>query len=256
MTSTNQFRKVALTYVPLIVVLRLLQLFVETMMTIYIYGRHWIPHHNKPSDNDCELDVIIHVVHQRTLSMNEDQTWLHFLKMSCMALQKYRVETWHWGACSVLYAVARAGDSVLNLISACQSDNWEGIFCCIRDIIKYVFEHNLPQPPTPSTSYTPVTTHTPPTTQTPQPPTPHNHPYPSTTHIPPTTHHPKPHSFHNYTHSKTTHTHPTAHTHQPHTLTTHTLKPHPYPPTTHTWCQSILYKWIHWNKMTQIHEKH
>ena len=173
-----------------------------------------------------------------------------------MALQKYRVETWHWGTCSVLYAVARAGDNVLNLISACQSDDWEGIFCCIRDIIKYVFAHNLPQPPTPSTSYTPVTTHTPPTTHTPQPPTPHNHPHPSTTHIPPTTHHPKPHSFHNYTHSKTTHTHPTAHTHQPHTLTTHTLQPHPYPPTTHTWCQSILYKWIHWNKMTQIHEKH
>ena len=165
MTSTNQFRKVALTHVPLIVVLKLLQLFVETMMTIYIYiyicGRHWIPHHNKPSDNDSELDVIIHVVHQRTLSMNEDQTWLHFMKMSCMALQKYRVETRHWGACSVLYAVARAGDSVLNLISACQSDDWEGIFCCIRDIIKYVFAHNLPQPPTRSTSYTPVTTHTP-----------------------------------------------------------------------------------------------
>ena len=173
-----------------------------------------------------------------------------------MALQTYRVETRHWGACSVLYGVARAGDSVLNLISACQSDDWEGIICCIRDIIKYVFAHNLPQPPTPSTSYTPVTTHTPPTTHTPQPPTPHNHPHPSTTHIPPTTHQPKPHSFYNYTHSKITHTHPTAHTHQPHTLTTHTLQPHTYPPTTHTWCQSILYKWIHWNKMTQIHEKH
>ena len=37
MTSTNQFRKVALTHVPLIVVLKLLQLFVETMVTVYIY---------------------------------------------------------------------------------------------------------------------------------------------------------------------------------------------------------------------------
>ena len=61
-------------------------------------------------------------------SMNEDQTWLHFLKMSCMALRKYRMEPRHWGACSVLHAVPRAGDSVLNLISACQSDDWEGIF--------------------------------------------------------------------------------------------------------------------------------
>ena len=136
----------------------------------------------------------------------------------------------HWGACSVLYAVARAGDSVLNLISACQSDDWEGIVCCLRDIIKYVFAHNLPQPPTPSTSYTPVTTHTPPTTQTPQPPTPHNHPHPSTKH------HPKPHSFHNYTHSKTAHTHPTAHTHQPHIPSNH---PH-----------------LMLVQMTQIHEKH
>ena len=155
-------------------------------------------------------------------SMNEDLTWLHFM-MSCMALRKHRMETRHCGACSVLYA------GVLNLISARQSDDWEGIFCCIRDIIKYLFEHNLPQAPTPSTSYTPVTTHTHPTT----PPTPHNHPHPSTTHILPATHHPKPHSFQDYTHSKTTHTHPTAHTHQPHTLTTHTLQPHTYPPTTH-----------------------
>ena len=37
MSSTNQFRKVAFTHVPLIVVLKLLQLFVETMVTIYIY---------------------------------------------------------------------------------------------------------------------------------------------------------------------------------------------------------------------------
>ena len=89
-------------------------------------------------------------------------------------------------------------------------------FCCIyRDIIKYLFAHNLPQPPTPSTSYTPVTTHTPPPTQIPQPPTPHHHPHPSTTHIPPTTHHPKPHSFQNYTHSKTTHIH------QPHIPSNH-----------------------------------
>ena len=51
-----------------------------------------MPHHNKPSDNDCELDVIIHVVHQRRLSMNEDKTWLHFMKM---ALRKYRMETRH-----------------------------------------------------------------------------------------------------------------------------------------------------------------
>ena len=86
------------------------------------------------------------------------------MKMLCVALQKYRVETRHWRAYSVLYAVARAVDSVLNRISACQSDDWEGIFCCIRDFIKYVFVHNLPQPPIPSTSYTPVTTHTPPTT--------------------------------------------------------------------------------------------
>ena len=54
------------------------------------------------------------------------------------------------GACSVLYAVPRADDSVLNPISACQSDDWEGSFCCITDIIKYLFAHNLPQPPTPS----------------------------------------------------------------------------------------------------------
>ena len=91
MTSTNQFRKVALTHVPLIVVLKLLQLFVETMMTIYIYGRHWIPHHNKPSDNDCELSL--YMWYTKEHSMNEDQTWLHFMKMLCMALQKYRVET-------------------------------------------------------------------------------------------------------------------------------------------------------------------
>ena len=74
---------------------------------IYIYGRHWIPHHNKPSDNDCELDVIIHV-----------------------ALQKYRVETWHWGACSVLYAVARAGDSVLNLM--CLPIRWLGRYVLLH----------------------------------------------------------------------------------------------------------------------------
>ena len=190
-------------------------------MTIYInlHGRHWIPHHNKPSDNDCELDVIIHVVHQRRLSMNEDQTWLHFVKMSCMALRKHRMETRHWGACSVLYAVPGAGDSVLNIISACQSDDSEGIVVSLET--------------SSSIYYTPVTTHTPPTTQTPQPPTPHNHPHPSNTNILPTTHHRKPHSFQNYTHSKTIHTHPTAHTHQPHTLTTHTLQPHTYPPTTH-----------------------
>ena len=89
--------------------------------------------------------------------MNEDQTWLHFMKMPCMALRKYRMETRHGGAYSALYAVHRAGDSVLNIISACQSDDWEGIFCCIRDIFKYLCAHNLPQPPTPSTSYTPVT---------------------------------------------------------------------------------------------------
>ena len=162
---------------------------------IYMGG---IPHHNKPSDNYCELDVIIHVVHQRRLSMNENQTWLHFMKMSCMALRKYIMETRHWGACSVLYAVHRAGDSVLNLISACQSDDWEGIFCCIRYIIKHLFAHNLLNHPhlqlvTPLWPPIPL-----------QPPTPHNHPHPSTTHIPPTTHHPKPHSFQNYTHSKTT----------------------------------------------------
>ena len=195
------------------VVFKLLQLFVETMLTIYIYGRHWIPHHNKPSDNDWIVSLMS--LYQRRLSMKEDQTWLHFMKISCVTLRKYRMETRHWGACWVLYAVPRAGDSVLNLISACQPDDWEGIFCCIRDIIKYLFAHNLPQPPTPSTSYTP------------QPPTPHNHPHPSTTHIPPTTHHPRAHSFQNYTHSKTTHTH------QPHTLTTHILQPHTYPPTTH-----------------------
>ena len=59
--------------VPLEVVLKFLQLFVETMMTIYIYmggiEYHITTHHNNPSDNDCELDVIIHahVVHQRRL---------------------------------------------------------------------------------------------------------------------------------------------------------------------------------------------
>ena len=83
MTLTKQLLKVALTHVSLKVVLKLLQLFVETMMTIYIHERHCIHHHNKPSDNDFELDVIIHVVHQRRLYMNEDQTWLHFMKMSC-----------------------------------------------------------------------------------------------------------------------------------------------------------------------------
>ena len=143
-----------------------------------------------------------------------------------MALRKYRMETRHWGACSVLYAVPRAGDSVL----ANQMNGkvfFVAFLCCIRDIIKYLCAHNLPEPHKPSTSYTPPTTHIP------QPPTPHNHPHHSTTHIPPTTHHPKSHSFQNYTHSKITHTHPTAHTHQPHTLTTHTLQPHTYPPTTH-----------------------
>ena len=170
-----------------------------------------------------------------------------------MSLRKYRMETRHWWACSVLYAVPRAGDSVLNLISACQSDDWEGIFCCIRDIIKYLFAHNLPQPPTPSTSYTPVTTHTPPTAQTPQPPTPHNHQYPSTTymgghpsnHTPPkTTLIPKLRTLQNHSHPSNC----------PHPSTTHLNNT--YPPTTHTWYQSILHKRIHWNKMTQIHEKH
>ena len=114
----------------------------------------------------------------------------NFMKMSCMALRKYRMETRHWGACSVLYAVPRAGDSVLNLIRACQSDDWEGISCCIIDIIKYVFAHDLPQPPTHSTSYTPVTTHTPPTTQ--DSTTIHTHQPPTSLHHSKTTHTPKP----------------------------------------------------------------
>ena len=37
MTLTKQLLKVALTHVPLKLVLKLLQLFVETMMTIYTY---------------------------------------------------------------------------------------------------------------------------------------------------------------------------------------------------------------------------
>ena len=199
MTVTKQLLKVALTHVPLKVVLKLLQLFVETMVTIiHIHGRHWIPHHNKRSDN--ELDSIIHVVHQRRLSMNEDQTWLHFMNTSCMALRKYRMETRHWGACPVLPEVPRAGDSVLNLISACQSDDWEGILCCIRDIIKYLFAQYLPQPPTPSTSYTPVTT------ITLQPHILHNHPHPITIHIPQPPTSLQPHTTQSHTHSKTTHT--------------------------------------------------
>ena len=52
-------------------------------------------HHNKPIDKDCELDVIIHVAHKRRLSMKEEQTWLHFMNMSCMVLRKYRMETRH-----------------------------------------------------------------------------------------------------------------------------------------------------------------
>ena len=123
------------------------------------------------------------------------------------------------------------------------SYDWEGIFCYIKNIIKYVFAHNLPQPPTPSTSYTPVTTHTPPTTQTPQPPIAIH------THQPHTSL--QPHTTQSHTHSTATHT-PKPPT--PIQLPTHIN--HTYPPTTHTWCQSILYKWIHWNKMTQLHEKH
>ena len=63
MTLTKQFLKVALTHVPLKVVLKLLQLFVETMMTIYIY-MGGIEYHitTNLAINDCELDVIIHVV--------------------------------------------------------------------------------------------------------------------------------------------------------------------------------------------------
>ena len=92
MTLTKQLLKVALTHVPLKVVLKILQLFVETMMTIYIHGRHWIPHHNKPSDNDCELDVIIHVVHQRRLyELRTDM--VAFMKMSCMALRNIELRS-------------------------------------------------------------------------------------------------------------------------------------------------------------------
>ena len=142
---------------------------------IHVHGRHWIPHHNKPSDNDCEPDAIIHVVHQRRLSMNDDQTWLHFMNISCMALRKYRMETRHWGACSVVYAVPRAGASVRNLISSCHSDDWEGYMylVALENIIKYLFAHKLPTLSTSHPLWTPI------------PLQPHildNHPHPITTH--------------------------------------------------------------------------
>ena len=145
---------------------------------IYIHGRHWIPHQNTPSHSYCELDVIIHVVHQRRLSMNEDLTWLHFMKMSCMALRKHRMETRHWGACSVLYAVHRAGDGVLNLINVRQSDDWEPIFVALEtssSIYLSIISLNHPhlQLVTPLWSPIPL-----------QPHRPHNHPHPITIHTP------------------------------------------------------------------------
>ena len=88
-------------------------------------------------DYHITTNLAIMIVSLMSLYMwytKEDTLWMK----TCMALRKYRMETRHWGACSVLYAVPSAGDSVLNLISACQSDDWEGIYCCIRDIIKYL----------------------------------------------------------------------------------------------------------------------
>ena len=186
---------------------------------IHIHGRHWIPHHNKHSDNDCELDVIIHVVHQRRLSMNDDQTWLHVMKMSCMALRKYRMETRHWGACSVLYAVPRAGDSVLNLISACQSDDWEDICVALETsssmymrILSLNHPHlQLVTPLWPPTSLQPHTTLIPKLHTLQNHPHPSNCSHPSTTYLnhtyPPTTHIPsnhkhtlQPHIFLNHPH--------------------------------------------------------
>ena len=236
----------------------------------------------------------------------------------------YIMETRHWGACSVLYAVHRAGDGVLNLISTRQSDDCEGI-CCIRDIIKYLFEHNLPQPPTPLI-VTPLWPHIPL-----EPHSLHNHPHPITIHTPqpPTsfqphttqnhaspdgsavwgvvvstrwwllvdhcvlrnwgrilvravkglisragmvsicpllwqrdvklqqTNHPKPHSFQDYNTPKPpTPTQLPTHINHTYPPITHIPSNHTYFSTTHTWRQYILHKWIDWNKMTQIHEKH
>ena len=156
-----------------------------------------------------------------------------------MALQKYIVETRHWGACSVLYAVARAGDSVLNLISACQSDDWEGIFVALETSSSMYLRiislnHSYLQLVTPLWPPIPLQSHILLT---------HPHPIAIHTHQPHTSL--QPHTTQNHPHPSNC----------PHPSATHTLQPHTYPPTTHTWCQSILYKWIHWNKITQRYLK-
>ena len=166
-----------------------------------------------------------------------------------MALRKYRMKTRHWGACSVFYAVPRAGDSVLNLISACQSacsgffavpragdsvlnlisacqsDDWECIFCCIRDIVKYLFAHNLPNHPhlqlvTPLWPPIPLQPHR--LHNHPHPITILNHPHPSSHTPPKTTFIPQLHTLQNRPHPSNC----------PHPSTTHIN--HTYPPTIHT----------------------
>ena len=146
-------------------------------------------------------------------------------------------------ACSVLYAVHRAGDGVLNLISARQSDDWEGIFVAVEtssSIYLSIISLNHPHLQLVTPLWPPI------------PLQPH-HPHPITIHTPqpPTSF--QPHTTKNHIHSKTTHTPkpptptqlltPINHTYPP---TTHIPSNHTYFSITHTWCQSILHKWIDW----------
>ena len=87
--------------------------------------------------------------------MNEDQTWLHFMKMTtCISCTVWHSGYTEWKQdieeLAQFYMQCLEQVIVFLISCACQSDDWEGICCCIRDIIKYLFAHNLPQPPTPS----------------------------------------------------------------------------------------------------------
>ena len=165
-----------------------------------------------------------------------------------MALRKYRMETRHWGACSVLYAVSRAGESVLNLISACQSDDWEGIFVALEtssNIYLRIISLNHPHIQLVTPMWPPIPL---------QPRILHNHPHPITIYTPQPSTSLQPHTTQNHTHSKNTHTPkpPTSiqlprpsitHLNYTYPPITHIPSNHAYFSTTHTWCQSILHKW-------------
>ena len=140
---------------------------------------------------------------------------------------KYGMETRHWGACSVLYAVPKTGDSVLNLISSCQSDDWEDIFVALEtssSMCLRIISLNHPHLQLATPLWPPIPL---------QPHILHNHPYPITIHTP--INHPHPS---NHTPPKTklipklrtlqNHPHPS---NCPHPSTTHLN--HTYPPTTH-----------------------